>query len=270
MKKNVWKLMVMFCALLLIAGCGNDSTTSKADTKEKKDGTVTFYVVRHGKTMLNTTDRVQGWSDAVLTPAGEEVVTAAGKGLKDVDFGAAYSSDSGRAIQTANLILKESDKSADTKLQTDPRFREFNFGSYEGDLNHNMWSDIAKSQGKTLEEWQSTGLSPKDFANSVAELDKTRVKEGENWPAEDYATIQARLKDGITEVAEKESKNGDENVLLVSHGLSIGALLDTIEPGYKLPATGIQNASVTKITYKDGKFSIDDVNDMSYVEKGQK
>lgn len=41
--------------------------------------------------MLNTTDRVQGWSDAVLTPAGEEVVTAAGVGLKDVDFQAVYS-----------------------------------------------------------------------------------------------------------------------------------------------------------------------------------
>lgn len=28
--------------------------------------------------MLNTTDRVQGWSDAVLTPEGEKVVTATG------------------------------------------------------------------------------------------------------------------------------------------------------------------------------------------------
>lgn len=33
--------------------------------------------------MLNTTDCVQGWSDAVLTPAGV--------GLKDVDFQAVYS-----------------------------------------------------------------------------------------------------------------------------------------------------------------------------------
>lgn len=271
MKKNIFKLLMALCAVLLIAGCVNSTSADKKETKEtKEDGTVTFYVVRHGKTMLNTTDRVQGWSDAVLTPAGEEVVKSAGKGLKDVDFSAAYSSDSGRAIQTANLILKESDKSTDKEVQTDPRFREFNFGSYEGDLNENMWTDIAKSQGKTLEEWQKAGLSPKDFANSVAALDKTRVKEGENWPAEDYATIQARLKEGLTDVAKKESKNGDSNVLLVSHGLSIGALLDTIEPGYKLPAEGIKNASVTKITYKDGKFTIGDVNDLSYVEKGSK
>ncbi|MCH3127485.1 phosphoglycerate mutase family protein, partial [Listeria monocytogenes] len=77
----------------------------------------------------------------------------------------AYSSASGRAIQTANLSFKESDKSADKEVQTDHRFREFNFGSYEGDLNENMWTDIAKSQGKTLEEWQQAGISPKDFAD---------------------------------------------------------------------------------------------------------
>jgi broad specificity phosphatase PhoE len=55
--------------------------------------------------MLNTTDRVQGWSDAVLTPAGEEVVRQAGIGLKDIEFQNAYSSDSGRAIQTAEIII---------------------------------------------------------------------------------------------------------------------------------------------------------------------
>ncbi|MBC6315635.1 histidine phosphatase family protein [Listeria grandensis] len=270
MKKQMFKVLILVCSLLLVVGCSNTGTDAKDKDTTAKDGTVTFYVVRHGKTMLNTTDRVQGWSDAVLTPAGEKVVTDAGKGLKDIKFGSAYSSDSGRAIQTADIILKENQKSDGVKLKTDPRFREFNFGTYEGDLNHTMWTDIAKSQGKTLEQWQSEGISPKDFANSVAALDKDRVKEGTNWPAEDYATITARLNDGITEVAKKESKKGDHNVLLVSHGLSIGALLDTISPGYKLPEGGLKNASVTKIEYKDGKFTISDVNDMSYVENGAK
>ncbi|EUJ42974.1 histidine phosphatase family protein [Paenilisteria rocourtiae] len=270
MKKQMLKILMLVCSLLLVVGCSNTSADTKDKDTTAKDGTVIFYVVRHGKTMLNTTDRVQGWSDAVLTPAGKEVVTDAGKGLKDVEFGSAYSSDSGRAIQTADLILKENKKSDGVKLKTDPRFREFNFGTYEGDLNHNMWTDIAKSQGKTLEQWQSEGVSPKDFANSVAKLDKERVKDNANWPAEDYATITARLQDGINEVAKKESKKGDHNVLLVSHGLSIGALLDSISPGYKLPDGGLKNASVTKIEYKDGKFTIGDVNDLSYVENGAK
>lgn len=246
MKKQMLKILMLVCSLLLVVGCSNTSADTKDKDTTAKDGTVIFYVVRHGKTMLNTTDRVQGWSDAVLTPAGKEVVTDAGKGLKDVEFGSAYSSDSGRAIQTADLILKENKKSDGVKLKTDPRFREFNFGTYEGDLNHNMWTDIAKSQGKTLEQWQSEGVSPKDFANSVAKLDKERVKDNANWPAEDYATITARLQDGINEVAKKESKKGDHNVLLVSHGLSIGALLDSISPGYKLPDGGLKKCECHK------------------------
>ncbi|AQY49678.1 phosphoglycerate mutase [Listeria weihenstephanensis FSL R9-0317] len=271
MKKQMLKILLVVCSVFLVIGSSGVIANSCKKPTPAKNVTITFYVVRHGKTMLNTTDRVQGWSDAVLTPAGEKVVKDAGKGLKNVQFGAAYSSDSGRAVQTANLILKESKKSSSLKLNTDQRFREFNFGSYEGDLNHNMWTDIAKSQGKTLDQWLSEGIVPKDFANSVAALDKTRIKDdGTNWPAEDYATITTRLTDGINDVAIKESKKGDHNVLLVSHGLSIGALLDTISPGFKLPDGGLKNASVSKIQYKNGKFTILSVNDMSYVENGAK
>lgn len=45
---------------------------------------------------------------------------------------------------------------------------------------------------------------------------------------------------------------------------------DIIELGYKLFVEGIKNVSVIKIIYKDGKFIIGDVNDLSYVEKGFK
>ncbi|WP_121613525.1 histidine phosphatase family protein [Mesobacillus foraminis] len=269
MKKRIMQLFVVLLSIILIVGFSNTSTTQKIEAKSGKDGEVTFYIVRHGKTMLNTTDRVQGWSDAVLTPEGEKIVGYTGKGLKDIKFSAAYSSDSGRSVQSATIILDENKKSNVT-LQTDKRLREFNFGSYEGDLNHTMWTDIAESQGKTLDEWMNEGTSPKDFANSVAELDKGRVKEGENWPAEDYDTITKRLQDSINEIARKESKKGNSNVLIVSHGLSIGALLDTLSEGYKLPAGGLKNASVTTIKYKNGQYVIDKVGDLSYIEMGQK
>lgn len=60
----------------------------------------TLYIVRHGKTMFNTIERVQGWCDTPLTKQGQEGIHYLGKGLKDVDFSFAYSSDSGRAIET--------------------------------------------------------------------------------------------------------------------------------------------------------------------------
>ncbi|MBM7587267.1 putative phosphoglycerate mutase [Bacillus pakistanensis] len=269
MKKRLLQLVVAIFSIIFIVGCSGTATTEKKEAEAAKDGEITLYIVRHGKTMLNITDRVQGWSDAVLTPEGEKTVGYAGKGLKDIEFSASYSSDSGRSVQTATIILDENQKS-DVTLQTDKRLREFNFGSYEGDLNHTMWTDIAESKGKTLEEWMNEGISPEDFANSVAELDKGRVKEGKNWPAEDYNTITKRLKESIDEIAKKESKKGDSNVLIVSHGLSIGALIDTLSGGYELPAGGIKNASVTTIKYKNGEYTIDKVGDLSYIEKGQK
>ena len=261
MKKRFFGIFGVFFLFLAV------SITSYSAAK---DNEVVLYIVRHGKTMLNTTDRVQGWSDAVLTPAGIEVAEYLGAGLKEkkIKFSAAYSSDSGRSIQTADIVLEKTGQKA-VPLKTDWRLREFNFGTYEGDLNHTMWTDIAKSQGKTLEEWQAAGISPKDFANSVAALDKGRDPEGLNWPAEDYETITKRLKAGIDEITKESSRTGGGNVLIVSHGLSITALVNTLDPELNVPA-GLKNASVTKVIYKNGKYEIKEVGDMSFVELGQK
>lgn len=267
--KKIAKAIGILGLSLLFAGCGNDAAKTDTATKAETPEELTIYVVRHGKTMLNTTDRVQGWSDAVLTPAGEEVVTAAGIGLKDVDFQSAYSSDSGRAMQTAKMILAENATASELQLATDERFREFNFGTYEGDLNHTMWQDIADDQGVTLEEFMKN-MTPESFANSVAKLDEGRDEEGVNWPAENYETITNRLTEGLDALVEAEMKNeGSGNVLLVSHGLSISALLDTLFDDFTIPEGGLKNASVCTIQYKDGEYTLDKVNDLSYVEKGQ-
>lgn len=228
---------------------------------------VTLYIVRHGKTMLNTTDRVQGWSDAVLTSEGEAVVKAAGRGLKDVVFQAAYSSDSGRAMQTARLILAESETSANLPLADDARLREFNFGTFEGDLNKTMWSAIAADRGITLEEFM-TSLDPESFANSVARLDAQNPEAASNWPAENYEQITGRLAAGLADIVETESARGEGNVLVVSHGLSIMALLDTLFADFEAPQGGIKNASVTIVKVKDGAYSLEEINDLSFVEAG--
>lgn len=67
---------------------------------------VKLYIARHGKTMFNTIGRVQGWSDSPLTPFGEEGIRELGLGLKaaGIPFKSAYSSDSGRTIQTMDII----------------------------------------------------------------------------------------------------------------------------------------------------------------------
>lgn len=267
--QKVWKLVYIMGGVFILFGCKNSAGVNKDVLKSNQTKEITFYIVRHGKTMLNMTDRVQGWSDAVLTPAGEDVVKAAGVGMKDIDFQNAYSSDSGRAIQTAKIIIDQNKKSSNLNLQTDQRFREFNFGSYEGDLNHTMWQDIADDQGVSLDEFMKK-MTPESFANSVAKLDKKRVEKGVNWPAEDYDTIIKRLKTALDEIAKKESKkSASGNVLITSHGLSISALLATLSDDFKVPEGGLKNASVSVVSYKDGKYKIEKVNDLSYIEKGK-
>lgn len=80
-----------------------------------------IYVVRHGKTMFNTVQRVQGWCDTPLTAIGAQKIHSLGLGLQETDFIAAYSSDSGRAIETTRIILSEHPNGASIPYHTDRR-----------------------------------------------------------------------------------------------------------------------------------------------------
>lgn len=68
---------------------------------------VTLYVTRHGKTMFNTVHRAQGWADTPLTPAGVEVAQKLGRGLQTTPFIAVWSSDAGRARETAHIVMQD-------------------------------------------------------------------------------------------------------------------------------------------------------------------
>lgn len=46
------------------------SSISAFTASAVENDSINIYFARHGKTILNTYDRVQGWSDSPLTPAG--------------------------------------------------------------------------------------------------------------------------------------------------------------------------------------------------------
>ncbi|MEH6890262.1 histidine phosphatase family protein [Bacillus sp. JJ864] len=222
------------------------------------DNIVTLYITRHGKTMLNVSGRVQGWADSPLVETSVEVAKNLGNGLKDIHFVDAYSSDSGRAIETANLVLKYSEQST-LKLEQRKDLRELNFGIFEGDKNENMQKMIGAVAGvKSADELM--GLSLKEIVNFIVAADDTKQ-------AEDWKTFSTRIKRELDKISEETAQNGGGNVLIVSHGITITALVDMIDNSkIKL---GLENASVTKIHYKDGEYKIESVGDMSYVEKGK-
>lgn len=260
MLKNIQRRV---CGLGLIALC------FAAPGAHAEEAEVHLYLTRHGKTMLNVSDRVQGWSDAVLTPDGIAVAQDLGRGLKDTAFAAVYSSDSGRAMETARVVQKFSGQ-AHLPLQIDPRLREFNFGSYEADLNTTLWNDAARFDGLAMEDWLKK-FTPKRFANTVAAMDRQRgTTHGKTWPAEDYATISKRLISALTDIASQQARQGGGKVLVVSHGLAIAAVVDTLAPGNNYPLhKPLTNASITEVVYRGGRFEVLTFNEMKYVKAGQ-
>ena len=95
---------------------------------ENGQNKLTFYFVRHGETLFNVQKRMQGLSDAPLTEEGIKVAEDLARGLHDIPFSAAYSSSSGRAVDTADTVLE----GRNMILKTDKRLRELNFGDLEG------------------------------------------------------------------------------------------------------------------------------------------
>lgn len=225
---------------------------------------VYLYVTRHGKTMFNTSHRVQGWSDTPLTKPGIEVAQQLGKGLQDTDFIAAYSSDLGRAKQTAKIVLAS--KGQDLAINEMEGLRETCFGLFEGDLDPNMWGPAAKHLG-----YPSDKELMQDYAAGNITIDKMMdaLKAVEqSGDAENYQQVRDRMQQSLTAIAQAAQQQGGGNVLIVSHGMAILAMI------YDMTDTPIRgqlgNASVTKIRYTDeGKFIIESIGDMSYIEKGK-
>lgn len=226
---------------------------------------VNLYFTRHGKTMFNTTHRVQGWSDTPLTQPGIEVAQQLGKGLKGTDFIAVYSSDLGRARETAREVLNAKGDDKNTIIEM-KELRETCFGLYEGDLDPNMWGPAAQHLG-----YPSDKELMADFAAGKITMDKmmdaiTAVEK--SGDSENYQTVKNRMFNAMVKIAKSAQEQGGGNVLIVSHGMAILAMVNEMTDTPVHQALG--NASVTKIRYTDdGKFIVESIGDMSYVEKGQ-
>ncbi|MDH6364299.1 broad specificity phosphatase PhoE [Enterococcus sp. PF1-24] len=268
MKKfKIWGSLLIISTFLV--GCASnpepETTTQESSVTETTE--TVFYFVRHGKTMFNTTNQVQGWADTPLTEVGVQGAQDLAKGLAEVPFSLAFSSDLGRAVSTANYILEEGERNQLT-LQPLSGLREWNYGGYEGRDNSEMWQPIFEAQGLTFDDdWSQYAeltekLSDADIANEIAKNDPTQT-------AETYAEIVKRSEEAMNEIITASEKAGGGNVLIVAHGSEIPTILEILVPGgYKGESIG--NCSVTTVRIHDGEFTIEKIGDTSYLENGEK
>ena len=220
-----------------------------------------LYIVRHGKTMFNTIGRAQGWSDTPLTAEGEHGIRELGLGLKEsgIEFKRAYSSDSGRTIQTMGIVLEEMGLTGKIPYRTDKRIREWCFGSFDGAYDGELFMGVMPRVFHVDHVHQ---LSYPELAEGLVEVDTA------GW-AESWEKLSSRIWGGFESIAKEVEEQGGGNALIVSHGMTIGTfawLIDHATPR----GLGLQNGSVTVVDYENGKFAIDRIVDMSYREVGYK
>ncbi|MDR1100555.1 MAG: histidine phosphatase family protein, partial [Treponema sp.] len=210
---------------------------------------------------FNTKDIVQGWTDSPLTPEGIVAVEDLGRGLRDVPFDYVISSDLIRARQTARLVMAQNRASKKYRVEDTEALREACFGHFEGEPGSKMAAAFTGVPGIMLDETMRDPYMWLRLADTTKRLDTIGM-------AENAATIKARMQGKLIEVAKAQAKKGG-NVLLVAHGMSINIMLSDLDPDFVYTGTPLDNASVCKIVYKDGKFTIKSFNDTSYIDTGK-
>lgn len=154
---------------VLMAVTAITSPLLMANTNDKNDQqeVINIYFARHGKTLLNSFDRVQGWIDSPLTKDGVQVAQYLGEGLKGIKFDRFYSSDAGRQRETMAVILKQAGVT-DYHLTEMTGLREAFFGGFEGGYNVDMANAGAHTLGMTDSKIQLISLGQKFLQNVIA------------------------------------------------------------------------------------------------------
>lgn len=210
---------------------------------------VRVFFVRHGETYLNKYGRMQGWADTPLTEKGIEVAKKTGEALKNVPFCRVVSSDLGRTIATAAIILAASNFSAGIEIEQNPAFRESFFGYFEGSDSKSTYAELA---GKA-------GVEPKDFFSLGIERISQALKENDPYhEAESNEESLSRMKQGLKALV-KDTQQEECSVLVVTHGNVIRTLVHDIDPSITVTVE-IHNASVTIITYEEDEFFVESFN----------
>lgn len=228
---------------------------------------VTLYMVRHGQTIFNKTGRVQGWKDSPLTEEGRKVAVYCGRGLRDIAFDAAYASDLKRAADTAQIILEENLHDTPT-LQERKTLREISFGHFDGGLNEDRI--LASAQillGEANIDLLNEKLSTKEIR--VRHMLNATQSIDESGTAETFEHMQLRAVEEIQRIFQQAYVEKLENILVVSHGVTIASIVDYF-PGVGIEQiSDIHNASVSRLVFDGEEIQVEEVGSMKPAEAGQ-
>ena len=177
-----------------------------------------ILLVRHGETNYNKNRLIQGHSDIELNETGRNQATSAGEKLNDHNIDYAFSSPLKRAVETARLMLDNSNNSQNIskEVTTDERLIEKFFGDFEGSTFDEYFSALESEQG--LES---------------IEKDEDVYERVNSFFSEQYL------------------KHKDETILVVCHGAFIRIFLRTL--GLYPETNMLINNTALNVLHYDGK-----------------
>ncbi|WEV43763.1 histidine phosphatase family protein [Lactobacillus sp. ESL0684] len=129
-------------------------------------------------------------------------------------------------------------------------------------LGYSSMEEFQTKAGKRLQNEMQDGYYGLDKENKL----NTTLPDA--YRAESSQTVEKRMTAALKAIAKKQQKKGG-NVLVVSSGMSINLFLSTQDyPQYE--GTGLANDSVTKLTYRNGKFKLSgEIGSLEYYNAGK-
>ena len=268
MKNKTIKAVLTTSLLVLTAistGCSSHQPSKAANANS--DDAITIYFARHGKTLFNTYDRVQGWADSPLTDQGIKTARYLAEGFKEkqIEFDAYFTSDAGRQRETMQVLLKQKGVE-DYKINELKGLREVFYGGFEGGSNANMVSAAMKTLG-----YKSVDTFYKSYAQGqipVAELTNAIAKSDHKHDAENFARVKQRTQYALNMIVKNAQYRHQKNILVISSGMSMQAMISdlTDNPEKNKP---LSNATVIKIVYQNGKYNVVEIGNMDYLNQGK-
>ena len=203
-----------------------------------------LIIVRHAESAFNLENRIQGHQDSVLTPKGLRQAQRLGKRLKLIQIDKIYSSDLGRAYSTTLEIARHKR----IPIKRDPLLREINLGDWEG----MTIEEVDRLYNNGYQKWLK-----KPSACHIPQCEKLQH-------------FKKRITDRVRAIA---STNRGKNVLIVTHGGAITALLaDWLKADFDnlLLNLQIDNTSITWVDETEKRVRLRAINDTAHLSKREK
>jgi probable phosphoglycerate mutase len=199
-----------------------------------------LILIRHGETAWNAEHRIQGHLDSPLNDEGLAQALMIGERLGREPFDHFYSSDLGRALQTAQPIADRSGR----RPALDPRLRERNLGVF---------------QGLTSPECELR--YPEDYARFHRRDPDHVMAQGES-----IRQVYARVSAVLETLAQRHA---GQRVLVVTHGGILDAAYRFVNgvPLDRLRDFPIYNASLNRLEHDGAAWRVTDWGDISHLTR---